>query len=88
MKFLFTLPYLFMLRNALNLIPKDCEAFIYFAMFIPYFICYEIISLGFIIVCTLPGLIIWPYFKYIKMKYKNLLDETGFNSDFEVPSFL
>ena len=45
----------------------NCLIFVFFYMsFLPFFICYEIITICYVAVLSIPAIIIWPYYRFLR----------------------
>ena len=72
--YLTMMPYLYLV--VLMLGPDDdynydrihnpCILFFFYTSFLPFFICYEIITISYVAVLSIPALMIWPYYRFLR----------------------
>jgi hypothetical protein len=45
---------------------EECFSFVFYACFIPFFICYEVITICYVAALSVPAIIIWPYYRFLR----------------------
>ena len=78
-KFIFLFPYIIMLYNIFKNGTRDFFFFITLLLFIPYFICFSILSFSLFSIICFPSIYITKYRKLIKAFYIKCANELPFN---------
>ena len=78
-KFIFLFPYIIMLYNFYKYCTRDFFFIFILLLFIPYFICFSILSISLFSIICFPSIYITKYRKLIKAFYITYVNEIPFN---------
>ena len=75
--YLFLMPFFGLALMGVNFLDGVCEGikFVFAICFLPFFICFVFSSFCLVFVLSIPGIIIWPYFKFLKYLFFRLFGE-------------
>ena len=77
-RFIVLFPYIFMLYNLFEKKSNDLKLYLYILLFIPFFICFSIMSISLFSIFCFPSVYITKYRKMIKKLYNRFLDKVPF----------